>query len=240
MAQDIESFWMSCGACTTSKDANSKPRCLLHSWPVPDRPWQSIGMNFLGPLLQSNNFDYLLVIIGQLMSQVHLVLTTTTVTAKGVAWIILKEVVRLHGIPESIVSDRDTQFTSIFWKELQKLMKTKLLMSTTFHPQMHGATEWANRSVTQILQMVVDNDQKNWSEKCSMTEFAINSSVNTTTGYAPFELNYRYMPQSGQHIAVNTICIQRSQAIHTTSVVESNRHTWHNIRTQSNASTLLK
>ena len=77
--------------------------------------------------------------------------TTTTVTAKGVVWIILKEVVRLHGIPESIVSDRDTRFTSIFWKELQKLMGTKLLMSTAFYLQTDGATEQANRSVAQTL-----------------------------------------------------------------------------------------
>ena len=63
------------------------------------------------------NFDYLLVIIDQLTSQVHLVPTMTTVTTRGVTWSILKEVVRLHGIPESIVSDRDTKFTSIFWKE---------------------------------------------------------------------------------------------------------------------------
>ena len=109
-----------------------------------------------------------MVIIDQLMSQVHLVLTTTTVTTKGVVWIALKEVVRHHGIPESIVSDRETQFTSIFWKELQKLMGTKLLMSMAFHPQTDGTTEQANRSVAQILQTVVDNDQKNWSEKCSM------------------------------------------------------------------------
>ena len=111
---------------------------------------------------------------------------------------------KLHEIPESIVSDRDTQFTSLFWKELQKLMGTKLLMSMAFHPQTDSTTERANRSVAQILQTVVDNDQKNWSEKCSMTEFAINSSVNTTTGYSPFELNYGCMPQSGKHISTNT------------------------------------
>ena len=75
------------------------------------------------------------------MSQVHLVLPMTTVTTKGVAWIVLKEVVRLHGILESIVSDRDTGFTSISWKKLQKLMGTKLLMLTAFHPQTDGATE---------------------------------------------------------------------------------------------------
>ena len=141
MAQDIETFCMSCGTCTTSKDINSKPRGLIHSLPVPDRRWQSIGMDFLGPLPKLNNFNYLLVIIVQLTPQVHLVPTTTTVTTKGVVWIVLKEVVRLHGIPESIVSNRDTQFTSIFWKELQKLMGTKLLMSTAFHPQTDGTTE---------------------------------------------------------------------------------------------------
>ena len=94
----------------TTKDANSKPAGLLHSLLIPDRLWQSIGVDFMGPLPKSNDFDYLLVIIDQLTSQVHLVPTMMTVTARGVAWLILKEVVRLHGIPESIVSDRDTKF----------------------------------------------------------------------------------------------------------------------------------
>ena len=108
MVQDIETFCMSCSTCAASKDTNSKPRGLLHNLPILDRPWQSIGMDFLGPLPKSNNFNYLLVIIDRLTSQVHLVPTTTTVTTKGVAWIVLKEVVRLHGIPESIVSNRDS------------------------------------------------------------------------------------------------------------------------------------
>ena len=124
--------------------------------------------------------------------------------AKGVTWLILKEVVRLHRIPESIVSDRDTRFTSIFWKELQKLMGTKLLRFTAFHPQMDGATKRANRSIAQIPCTAVSNNQKNWSEKCSMVEFVINSSVNTTTGYAPFKLSHGYMPRSRQHISTNT------------------------------------
>ena len=90
------------------------------------------------------------------IKHINLVQTMTTVTAKGVAWIVLKEVVRLHGIPESIVSDRDAWFTSIFWRELQKLMGTKLLMSTVFHPQTDGATERANRSIAQILHQQKD------------------------------------------------------------------------------------
>ena len=158
----------------------------------------------MGPLLKSNNFGYLLVIIDQLTSQVHLVPTTTMVATRGIAWLILKEVMKLHGILESIVSDQDTKFTSIFWKELHRLMRSKLLISTAFHPQTDGATEWANRSIAQILCTVVSKDQKDWSSKCPMVEFAINSSINATTGYTPFKLNHGYMPQSGQHISTDT------------------------------------
>ena len=114
MSHDIESYCKTCSICATSKDANSKLTSLLHSLLIPDRPWQSIGLDFMGPLPKSNNFGYLLVVIDQLTSQVHLVPTTMTVTARDVTWLILKEVVRLHGIPESIVSDQDTKFTSIF------------------------------------------------------------------------------------------------------------------------------
>ena len=77
-------------------------------------------------------------------------------------------------------------------------------MSTAFHPQTDGATERANRSIAQILRTVVSNDQQDWSDKCPMVEFAINSSINATTGYAPFKLNYGYMPRSGQHILTDT------------------------------------
>ena len=205
MSHDIESYCKTCSICMTSKDVNSKLTGLLHSLPIPDRPWQSIGLDFMAPLPKSNNFDYLLVVIDRLTSQVHLVPTMMTVTARGIAWLILKEVVRLHGIPESIVSDRDTKFTSIFWKELHRLMGSKLLMSTVFHPQMDGATERANRSIAQILCTVVSNDQRDWSDECLMVELAINSSVNTTTGYTPFEFNYGYMLRSGQHISTDTM-----------------------------------
>ena len=141
MSHGIELYCKTCGIYMTTKDVNSKPTGLLHSLPIPDRLWQSIGIDFMGPLQKSNNFDYLLVIIDRLMSQVHLVPTMTMVTTRGITWLILKEVMRLHGILESIVSDQDTKFTSIFWKELHRLMGSKLFMSTAFHPQTDGATE---------------------------------------------------------------------------------------------------
>ena len=96
---------------------------------------------------------------------------------------------RLHGVPESIVSDHDTEFMSTFWCELHKLMGTKLLMSIAFHPQTDGATEQANHSVGQFLRMIINDDQRDWAAKCPMVEFALNSSISTTTGFTLFELN---------------------------------------------------
>lgn len=114
--------------------------------------------------------------------------------ASELSWIYLKEIVQLHSLPSSIVSDRDTKFTSIWWKELHKLLGTKLLMSTSFHPQTDGQTERMNRNLGQIFRATVSHDQRNWVDKVPLTEFTINSSISATTGYAPFKLNGGYMP----------------------------------------------
>ena len=82
MATDIEAFCRLCGKCQTTKTNMQKPQGLLHSLHIPDKPWQLVGMDFMGPLPQSQGNDYLLVIIDRLMSQVHLVPTTMQVTAK--------------------------------------------------------------------------------------------------------------------------------------------------------------
>ena len=111
---------------------------------------------------------------------------------------------RLHRVPESIVSDCDTKFTSMFWHELHKLMGTKLLMSMVFHPHTDGATEQANHSIGQVLRIIIQDDQKDWATKCPMVEFALNSNVSAMTGFTPFELNQGYLPQIGLPMSFNT------------------------------------
>ena len=93
MGTDIELFCSSCASCQVTKDLNQKLSGLLHSLPIPDRLWQSIGMDFMGPLPISNGHDYLLVVIDHFTSEVHLIPTTTRVTTKEVAWLFLKEIV---------------------------------------------------------------------------------------------------------------------------------------------------
>lgn len=192
--RDVERFCTSCGTCQTTKTSNARPAGLLHSMPVPLYPWQSMGMDFVGPFPTAHGFNYLLVVICRLTSMVHLLPCRVTDTAADIAALYVREVVRLHGLPETIVSDRDSKFTSAFWREVHRTLGTKLLMSTSFHPQTDGASERAIRNVAQILRALVDSDQKDWADKVPLAEFAINASISATTGFAPFELMYGYLP----------------------------------------------
>jgi hypothetical protein len=149
----------------------------------------------MGPFpITSEGYDYLMVVICRLTSMLHVIPTMTTAKAHEIAWLFLNEVVRLHGMPESIVSDRDSKFTSKFWQELHRLFGVKLLMSTAFHPQTDGMAENAVKMVSQVLRTLVDSDQQNWRAKLPMTEFALNSAIKSTHGFAPFELNYGWIP----------------------------------------------
>ena len=151
MAKETSQFCLTCELCQQLKVLTLKPPGKLHLLPIPVKPWDSIGMDFIGPFPESKGFNYLWVVICRMTSMVHLILVRTTMTASDLSWIYLKEIVRLHGLPSSIVSDRDAKFTSKWWKELHKLLGAKLLMSTSFHPQTDGQTERANRNIAQIL-----------------------------------------------------------------------------------------
>jgi transposase InsO family protein len=129
-----------------------KRRCQDgYTMQIPSRPWESIGMDFTGPFVEVRGFNYILLVICRMTGIVHLIPTQTDATAKQVATLYVKEVVRLHGIPESIVSDRDSKFTSQFWNELSKVLGQRLLMSTAYHPQTNGSSERAIQTMSQVL-----------------------------------------------------------------------------------------
>jgi hypothetical protein len=152
-------------------------------------------MDFVGPFPESDGFDYLWIIICRLTNLCHLTPISVRTTTVDLAWYYIRDIVRLHGMPKSIVSDRDPKFTARFWRELHRAMGTKLLMSTSFHPQTDGHSERVIRSIGQILRSTVSPDQKDWMPRTPLVEFALNSSINGLSGFAPFELNCGYMPQ---------------------------------------------
>jgi hypothetical protein len=178
-----------------SKGSRQKLPGWLHMMPIPSRPWKSIGMDFSGPYPEVQGYNYILVVICRMTNMVCLIPTQTDATARDITELYIKEIVRLHGLPESIVSDRDAKFTSIFWTELSKLLGQCLLMSLSYHPQTDGSSERAIQTMSQAMCMLVDDYQLNWPDQLPLVEFAMNSAISESTSHAPFELNYGWMPK---------------------------------------------
>ena len=124
----------------------------------------------------------------------HFIACNKTNDASHVAELFFKEIVRLHGIPRSIVSDRDSKFLSHFWRSLWSRLGTKLLFSTSHHPQTDGQTEVTNRTLGTILRTLVSKSLRDWDLKLSHAEFAYNRSPSATTGHTPFEVVYGLNP----------------------------------------------
>jgi hypothetical protein len=201
IAEDIDSFCKSCRKCQTTKTPRQRMPGWLHTMLLPARPWERIGMDFAGPFVEVEGYDYILLVICRMTGMVHLIPTWTDATAKQIAALYVKEVIRLHRIPETIVSDRDTKFTSQFWNELSKTLGQRLPMLTAYHPQTDGSSERAIQTMVQVLWSVINDCQTNWVEQLLLVEFAMNSANNESTGFAPFETNYGWMPRIIQGVS---------------------------------------
>jgi hypothetical protein len=112
-----------------------------------------------------------------------------------IANLFFKEVIRLHGLPRSIVSDRDTKLLGHFWRTLWKKLGTNLLFSLSYHPQTDGQTEVVNRSLGHLLRSLVAEHHNSWDNVLPQAEFAYNDSVNWSTGQSPFQIVYGTHPR---------------------------------------------
>jgi len=199
MVSDVKRFCQSCPICATTKDNTQKPAGLLKSLSVPSRPWQSIGIDFVGPLPESKNrdgsFDMVCTVVDHLTSMIHLIPCKQTYRAVDTADVVFEHVYKNHGLPEIIVSDRDRLFTSTFWKRLHQLIGTELRLSSSYHPQTDGATERANRTLGQMLRQAIGPSQRDWVTKLPGIEFAMNSARSESTGFSLFFLNYGRIPR---------------------------------------------
>jgi len=159
--------------------------------PIPTRPWQQVSMDLITQLPRSRNGnDAIVVFVDKLTKMVHYVATTTTVSAPQLATLFMREVVRLHGVPESILSDRDPRFTAHFWRAFWSQLGTTLTMSTAYHPQTDGQTERANRTLEEMLRARINFKQTDWDDHLAVAELAINNAQQASTGFSPFRLNY--------------------------------------------------
>ena len=191
MDSDITRYVTSCDACQRNKPSNARTMGRLMPLPIPRYPWQVMSMDLITGLPRTRRgHDAIVVFTDKLSKLAHTAPTTTTVSAAALARLMIREVVRLHGVPEAIISDRDPRFTAHFWRAAWTRLGSRLDMSTAFHPQTDGQTERANRTFEEMIRPNVNFQQDDWDEHLDAIELAYNDSIHASTGFTPFYLTY--------------------------------------------------
>ena len=190
MSKDTEDYVKGCVVCAAVKPSQQVPAGLLQPLPIPHRPWEVISIDFVGPLITTKDYyNAVLVVIDKFSKMGHFIPTTTTCTSEKAARLLINHVIKLHGLPTSIISDRDSRFTAGMWKEVFDALGVKLGMSSSYHPQTDGQTERLNRTLEAGLRAYADKKGTEWADWLPMVESFYNSSTHSSTGKTPFEMN---------------------------------------------------
>jgi hypothetical protein len=167
------------------------------SLPVPSVPWEYISMDFMLDLPRTKRgHDSIFVVVDRFSKMAHFIPCHKTDDVSHIVDLFFKEIIRLHGVPNTIVFDRDTKFLSHFWRTLWAKLGTNLLFSTTCHPQTDGQTKVVNRTLSTMLRVVLKKNIKMWKECLPHVEFAYNHSLHSTAKLCPFEIVYGFLPRA--------------------------------------------
>ncbi|GAB9477757.1 Transposon Tf2-6 polyprotein, partial [Globisporangium polare] len=197
----VRKWVRTCEICQRVKPAQSS-QAPLRPLPIARDAWKSVSMDFVfGLPRDALGRTGVVVFVDRFSKMVHLAPVSTSITAEQTAVIFLDVVFRLHGLPESIVSDRDPRFTSAFWTKLFDLLGSRLLMSTAAHPETDGQTERVNRVLEDVLRSYATS-YSSWSEFLPLAEFALNNAVHSSSGLTPFYVNHARHPRVPAMLAV--------------------------------------
>ncbi|WVZ53115.1 hypothetical protein U9M48_004101 [Paspalum notatum var. saurae] len=210
MRRDIERFVSRCTTCQKAK-SRLNPHGLYIPLPVPSTPWEDLSMDFvLGLPRTKRGKDSIFVMVDRFSKMAHFIPCHKSDDAVNIANLFFQDIVRLHGMPSTIVSDRDAKFLSHFWRTLWNKLGTKLLFSTTCHPQTDGQTEVVNRTLSTMLRAVLKKNLKMWEECLPHVEFAYNRAVHSTTKVSHFQVVYGFNPRA----PIDLLPLPTSERVH--------------------------
>ena len=219
----VKDYVQSCTTCAQSKAPCHHPYGLLRQLPIPEKPWNSILMDFIEQLPLSSGFTAILVIVDWLSKQSIFIPTHDTITSLELAKLFLLHVFSKHSIPAHVTSDWGTGFVSHFFWSLGKALIMHLYFTSGYHPKDDGQTESANQTLKQYLQSYCNYQQDNWSELLPLVEFRYNNAPSATTRVSPFFANKGYHP----NISVYPECNMTSAQAREYAVDLDSLHQYH-------------
>lgn len=186
--KDVYKYVSECDVCQRFKGENVHSPGLLQPLPIPERIWTNISMDFIEGLPKSQGQTTIYVVVDILTKYAHFMTLVHPYSAKDVAQLFMDNVFKLHGMPATIVSDRDAIFTSNLWQELFKLQGCQLHLSTTYHPQTDGQTEIVNKGLENYLKCMCGDCPKHWAKWLSLAEWWYNTSFHLLLKLHPIML----------------------------------------------------
>jgi len=190
----VQDWVRSCSTCQRNKTQALQPAGLLQPLDVPSQVWADISIDFIEGLPKVGGKSVILTVVDRFSKYAHFIALGHPYTAASVARAFFDGVVRLHGFPSSIVSDRDPVFTGHVWRDLFKMAGVSLRMSTAFHPQTDGQSEVVNKVIAMYLRCVTGDRPRAWVDWLSWAEYCYNTSFHTALRATPFEVVYGRSP----------------------------------------------
>ncbi|GJZ29957.1 reverse transcriptase domain-containing protein [Tanacetum coccineum] len=191
MKRDIATYVSECLTCAKVKAEHQRPSGLLQQPEIPEWKWESITMDFITKLPRTRNgHDAIWVVVDRLTKSAHFLAIREDYSTEKLARLYTDEIVARHGVPVSIISDRDARFTSRLWQTFQKALGTRLDMSTAYHPQTDGQSERTIQTLEDMLRACVIDFGGSWDVHLPLAEFSYNNSYHTSIRCAPFEALY--------------------------------------------------
>jgi hypothetical protein len=191
MKREIAKYISECDTCQRIKASHLKVAGPLQPLPIPSWKWEDICMYFfVGLPNTSRHHDSIWVIVDRLTKTTHFLPVHTTHRTEKYAEIYIDQIVRLHGIPRTIVSNRGAPFVAHFWEQLQKSLGTTVIRSSAYHPQTDGQIERVNQILDDMLRACMMHYGKDWDKCLSLAEFSYNNNYQSSLKMAPFEALY--------------------------------------------------